>query len=183
MAYSPQAFEPLTFFDVMPRFRDGSDTPRAYLDRCLAVIADREPVVKAWVVFNPSGARESADASNERYRRGLPLSPIDGMPIGIKDLIETKDMPTGHGCAAFAGNNTRRDSAIVRALRDAGAVILGKTVTTEMGGAFPGPTTNPFDPGRTPGGSSSGSAAGRAIRANARLETRAPDARLSGVNA
>jgi Asp-tRNA(Asn)/Glu-tRNA(Gln) amidotransferase A subunit family amidase len=76
------------------------------------------------------------------------------MPIGIKDLIETKDMPTGHGCAACAGNHTRRDSAIVRALRDAGAVILGKTVTTEMGGAFPGPTTNLFDPGRTPGGSS-----------------------------
>ena len=159
MTYSPQLFEPLTFFDMTPRFRDGSDTPRAYLERCLAVIADREPVVKAWVVLNPSGAREAADASTERYRRGRPISSIDGMPIGIKDLIETKDMPTGHGCAAFAGNYPRRDSAIVRALRDAGAVILGKTVTTEMGGAFPGPTTNPFDPGRTPGGSSSGSAA------------------------
>ena len=159
MTYSPQLFEPLTFFDMTPRFRDGSDTPRAYLERCLAVIADREPVVKAWVVLNPSGAREAADASTDRYRRGRPISSIDGMPIGIKDLIETKDMPTGHGCAAFAGNYTRRDSAIVRALRDAGAVILGKTVTTEMGGAFPGPTTNPFDPGRTPGGSSSGSAA------------------------
>jgi len=132
MTYSPEGFDPLTFFDVMPRFRDGSDTPRAYLERCLAVIADREPVVKAWVVLNPSGAREAADASTERYRRGRSISSIDGMPIGIKDLIETKDMPTGHGCAAFAGNHTRRDSAIVRALRDAGAVILGKTVTTEM---------------------------------------------------
>jgi Amidase len=159
MSYSSQHFEPLIFLDVMPRFRDGSDTPRAYLERCLAVIADREPVVKAWVVLNVSGAREAADASTDRYRQGHPISPIDGMPIGIKDLIETKDMPTGHGCAAFAGNDTRRDSAIVRALRDAGAVILGKTVTTEMGGAFPGPTTNPFDPERTPGGSSSGSAA------------------------
>jgi|SRR6516162_88034 len=104
-------WDPLTFFDVMPRFRDGSDTPRAYLERCLAVIADREPVVKAWVVLNPSGAREAADASTERYRRGRSISSIDGMPIGIKDLIETKDMPTGHGCAAFAGNHTRRDSA------------------------------------------------------------------------
>src|SRR6516164_8020801 len=159
MTYSPQDFEPLTFFDVTPRFRDGGDTPRAYLERCLTVIADRESAVKAWVVLNSSGAREAADASTERYRRGHPISLIDGMPIGIKDLIETKDMPTGHGCAAFAGDHTRRDSAIVRALRDAGAVILGKTVTTEMGGAFPGPTTNPFDPGRTPGGSSSGSAA------------------------
>jgi Asp-tRNA(Asn)/Glu-tRNA(Gln) amidotransferase A subunit family amidase len=130
MAYSPQLFEPLTFFDMTPRFRDGRDTPRAYLERCLAVIADREPVVKAWVVLNPSGARGAADASTERYRRGLPISPIDGLPIGIKDLIETKDLPTGHGCAAFSGNHTGRDSAIVRALRDAGAVILGKTVTT-----------------------------------------------------
>ena len=159
MTYSPQDFEPLTFFDVTSRFRDGGDTPRGYLERCLRVIADRESAVKAWVVLNSSGAREAADASTERYRRGHPISLIDGMPIGIKDLIETKDMPTGHGYAAFAGNHTRRDSAIVRALRDAGAVILGKTVTTEMGGAFPGPTTNPFDPGRTPGGSSSGSAA------------------------
>jgi Asp-tRNA(Asn)/Glu-tRNA(Gln) amidotransferase A subunit family amidase len=159
MAYSPESFEPLIFFDAVPRFRDGNDNARAYLERCLEVIAEREPVVKAWVVFNLPGAREAADASAERYRQGRPLSPIDGMPIGIKDLIETRDMPTEHGCAAFAGNYPRRDSALVRALRDAGAVILGKTVTTEMGGSFPGPTTNPFDPGRTPGGSSSGSSA------------------------
>src|SRR5437899_1384498 len=59
MTYSPEGFDPLTFFDVMPRFRDGSDAPRVYLERCLAVIADREPVVKAWVVLNPSGAREA----------------------------------------------------------------------------------------------------------------------------
>ena len=105
MTYSRHLFEPLTFFDMTPRFCDGSDTPRAYLERCLAVIADREPVVKAWVVLNPSGAREAADASTERYRCGLPISPIDGMPIGIKDLIDTKDMPTVHGCTAFVGNH------------------------------------------------------------------------------
>src|SRR5204863_1885145 len=87
------------------------------------------------------------------------LSAIDGIPIGVKDLIETKDMPTQMGCAAMEGNFPKRDSALVRALRDAGAVIVGKTVTTELGGAHPGPTTNPFDAKRTPGGSSSGSAA------------------------
>ena len=81
------------------------------------------------------------------------------MPVGIKDLLETRDMPTQMGCAAYAGNFPRRDNAAVWALREAGAVILGKTVTAELGGAHPGPTTNPFDPGRTPGGSSSGSAA------------------------
>ena len=81
------------------------------------------------------------------------------MPIGIKDLLETKDMPTQLGCAAFAGNFPKRDNAAVWALREAGAVILGKTVTSELGGAHPGPTTNPFERAHTPGGSSSGSAA------------------------
>jgi Asp-tRNA(Asn)/Glu-tRNA(Gln) amidotransferase A subunit family amidase len=86
------------------------------------------------------------------------------MPVAIKDLLETKDMPTEMGCAAMKGNFPKRDNAAVWALRQAGAVILAKTVTAELGGAHPGPTTNPFDPKRTPGGSSSGSAA--AVGAN-----------------
>lgn len=159
LAYDPNTFRPATFFDAAERFRTGDDDPRRYLERCLEVIAAREPTVKAWVVLDERGAREAADAAGVRWRSGKPLSAIDGMPIGIKDLIETKDMPTQMGCAAFEGNFPKRDSAIVRALRDAGAVILGKLVTTELGGAHPGPTTNPFDPRRTPGGSSSGSAA------------------------
>ena len=77
-------------------------------------------------MLNERGAREQADASAARWRSGKPLSAIDGMPIGIKDLIETKDMPTQMGCAAFEGNFPKRDSALVRALRDAGAVILGQ---------------------------------------------------------
>ena len=158
-AYDPATFAAATFFDAVPRFRTGDDDPRRYLERCLEVIAAREPAVKAWVVLSERGAREAADASVLRWRGGKPLSPIDGMPIGIKDLIETKDMPTQMGCAAMEGNFPKRDSALVRALRDAGAVILGKVVTTELGGAHPGPTTNPFDAKRTPGGSSSGSAA------------------------
>jgi Asp-tRNA(Asn)/Glu-tRNA(Gln) amidotransferase A subunit family amidase len=153
------AYRPLTFFDAVPRFGAGEDDPRQYLERCLEVIATREPVVKAWVVLNERGAREAADASAARWRSGKPLSRIDGMPIGIKDLIETKDMPTQMGCAALEGNFPKRDSALVRALREAGAIIVGKLVTTELGGAHPGPTTNPFDPRRTPGGSSSGSGA------------------------
>ena len=149
----------MTFFDAVPRFRSGEDDPRRYLERCLEVIAARESAVQAWVVLNEKGARAAADASVSRWRSGKPLSPLDGMPVGIKDLIETRDMPTQMGCAAMAGNFPKRDSALVRALRDAGAIVLGKCVTTELGGAHPGPTTNPFDPRRTPGGSSSGSAA------------------------
>lgn len=158
-SYDPRSFRALSFHDATARFRDGSDNPRAYLERCLDVIAAREPVVRAWVVINQDGAREAADASTARWKDGRPLSPIDGMPVGIKDLLETRDMPTQMGCPAYRGNFPKRDNAAVWALRQAGAVVLGKTVTTELGGAHPGPTTNPFDQARTPGGSSSGSAA------------------------
>jgi Asp-tRNA(Asn)/Glu-tRNA(Gln) amidotransferase A subunit family amidase len=162
--YDPREFRALTFHDATGRFRAGADTPRAYLERCLETIAEREPTVRAFVSLNADGARAAADASTERWRAGRPLSAIDGLPIGIKDLLETKDMPTEMGCAAYRGNAPRRDNAGVWALRQAGAIVLGKTVTAELGGTEPGPTTNPFDPARTPGGSSSGSAAAVAAR-------------------
>mgnify|MGYP003606644733 CR=1 FL=1 len=157
-------FQPLTFHDAAKRFADGSDTPRAYLERCLETVAAREPVVKAFTAINEAGAREAADASAARWKEGKPLSSIDGMPLAIKDLLETKDMPTQMGCEAFKGNFPKRDNVAVWALREAGAVILAKAVTAELGGSHPGATTNPFDATRTPGGSSSGSAA--AVGAN-----------------
>ena len=163
-SYDRTSFKGLTFHDAVSGFQSGQDTPRAYLERCLAAIAERDGVVRAFVVLNEAGARAAADAATARYKAGRALSAIDGMPIGIKDLIETIDMPTQMGCGAFTGNFPKRDSIMVRALRDAGAVIIGKTVTAELGMAHPGPTTNPFDPQRTPGGSSSGSAA--AVAAN-----------------
>ncbi len=157
-------YQPLTFHDAAHRFTDGNDSPRAYLERCLETISAREPVVKAFTAMNEAGARAAADASAERWKAGKPLSLIDGLPIAIKDLLETKDMPTEMGCEAMKGNFPKRDNAAVWALRQAGAVILAKTVTAELGGSQPGATTNPFDPRRTPGGSSSGSAA--AVGAN-----------------
>ena len=157
-------YKPLTFHDAARRFTDGNDSPRAYLERCLETIAAREPIVKALTAINESGARTAADASTARWKAGKPLSSIDGMPVAIKDLLETRDMPTEMGCAAMKGNFPKRDNAGVWALRQAGAVILAKTVTAELGGSHPGPTTNPFAPARTPGGSSSGSAA--AVGAN-----------------
>ncbi|MCW8084218.1 amidase [Sabulicella glaciei] len=163
-SYSPRHFRALSFHDVVARFRDGGDTPRAYLERCLETIGVREPEVRAWVCLNEAGAREAADASTQRWKAGSPLSPIDGMPIGIKDLLETRDMPTEMGAEALKGNFPKRDNAAVWALREAGAVVLGKTVTAELGGSHPGPTRHPFDPARTPGGSSSGSAAAVAAR-------------------
>ena len=162
--YDPREFRPLTFHDAVAQFQDGSDTPRAYLERCLETIAEREGVVQAFAALNLTGAREAADESTKRWQDGHPRSLIDGLPIGIKDLLETKDMPTQMGCAAYRDNFPKRDNAAVWALRQAGAVIVGKTVTAELGGSHPGPTTNPFDPSRTAGGSSSGSAAAVAAR-------------------
>ena len=159
MRYDPRTFRGLTFHDALPAFREGSDTPRAWLERCLEVIEAREPAVQALAATDIEGARQAAAASTERWQAGRPLSPIDGMPVGIKDLLETRTMPTEMGCEAYRGNFPKRDNAAVAALREAGAVVLAKTVTSELGGAHPGPTTNPFDPARTPGGSSSGSAA------------------------
>ena len=116
-SYDPRNFPALTFHDKVPAFQNGSDTPRAYLERCLETIAKREPEVKAYVVLNEDGAREAADASNQRYKDGKTLSAIDGLPISIKDLLETKDMPTQMGCEAYAGNFPKNDNAAVWALR------------------------------------------------------------------
>ncbi len=157
--YDPRTVELRTFHDAVPGFLDGSDTPRDYLERCLEAIEAREPEVKAFVVTNIEGAREAADRSTERYREGRPLSLVDGMPVCIKDLYETVDMPTQMNSPVYEGWQSNRDAAHVYALRRGGAGIVGKTVTTEFGQATPGPTRNPFDLSRTPGGSSSGTAA------------------------
>jgi Asp-tRNA(Asn)/Glu-tRNA(Gln) amidotransferase A subunit family amidase len=147
------------FLDAAAQFARGDDTPRAYLERCLDAFAVWEPKIGAFVHTNLDGARTAADASSRRWRDNEPLSAIDGMPIGIKDIIETADMPTGMGSPLFDGWCSGRDAAAVAALREAGAVILGKTVTTEFAATEPRGTRNPWDLARTPGGSSSGSAA------------------------
>src|SRR5262249_42254875 len=141
------------------RFANGVDTPRDFLERCLADLAALEQKIGAFVQLNLEGARTAADRSTRRWREGRQCSPIDGMPLGIKDIIETADMPTENGSPLFAGWRSERDGASVAALREAGAVIVGKTVTTEFAATEPRGTRNPHDLRRTPGGSSSGSAA------------------------
>ncbi|MBS0233438.1 MAG: amidase [Proteobacteria bacterium] len=147
------------YLSCVTAFRDGSDSPSAYLERCLATIEAKESDIAAFVSLDIAGAREAALQSSKRWQAGDPSSPIDGMPIGVKDIMETAALPTGEGSPLFEGRNTRRDAAVVAALRSAGAIVLGKTVTTEFAAVSPGPTRNPWDPSRTPGGSSSGSAA------------------------
>ena len=146
-------------------FAGGKDSPRAFLERSIAALEAWEPRIGAFVTLNLAAARAAADQSTARWRTGKPLSRIDGMPIGIKDIIETIDMPTQNGSPLFDGFRSERDAASVAALREAGAVIVGKTVTTEFASTEPRGTRNPWDPARTPGGSSSGSAAAVAVGA------------------
>jgi Asp-tRNA(Asn)/Glu-tRNA(Gln) amidotransferase A subunit family amidase len=153
------------FLTATVNFARGKDSPRDFLERCIADLDAWEPKIGAFVNLNLAGARAAADRSTDRWRAGKPLSPIDGMPIGVKDIIETIDMPTENGSPLFAGFRGNRDSASVAALREAGAVILGKTVTTEFAWMQPRATRNPWDLSRTPGGSSSGSAAAVAVGA------------------
>ena len=129
------------------------------LERYLDAIDNREPEVQAFTYVDRDSARLAARASSERWAAGNPLSPIDGLTLGLKDIIDTVDMPTQYGSAMFSNHRPLSDAACVVALKAAGAVIVGKTVTTEFAGGAPGPTRNPHDLTRTPGGSSSGSAA------------------------
>lgn len=159
LAYDPAAPGYLCFAHARRAFADGTDDPRCYLETCIERIEAREAEVQAFVTLNLEGARRAADASAARYRAGRALSPVDGLPVAIKDLFETEDMPTAMNSAYFDGWQSGRDAAHVFALRRGGALIVGKTVTTELGMAAPGPTRNPWDLRRTPGGSSSGAAA------------------------
>jgi Asp-tRNA(Asn)/Glu-tRNA(Gln) amidotransferase A subunit family amidase len=164
---APDAMKPRMqpFLTETADFAGGKHSPREFLERCIAELDAWEPKIGAFVTLNLASARSAADRSTNRWRAGKPLSPIDGMPIGIKDIIETIDMPTENGSPLFAGFRGQRDSASVVALREAGAVILGKTVTTEFAWMHPRATRNPWDLTRTPGGSSSGSAAAVAVGA------------------
>jgi Asp-tRNA(Asn)/Glu-tRNA(Gln) amidotransferase A subunit family amidase len=147
------------YLKAAQNFASGKKTPREFLEKSLELLEQWEPRIGAFVCTNVPAARAAADRSTARWCAGKPLSAIDGMPVGIKDIIETVDMPTEMGSPLFAGWRSEKDAACVRALRDAGAVIIGKTVTTEFAASEPRGTRNPWNTAHTPGGSSSGSAA------------------------
>ena len=128
---------------------------QACLDRCREI----EPKVQAWTFLDEEHALAQARASDELRRSGEAVGPLCGVPVGIKDIIDTRDMPTENGTVLHSGRTPRLDAVVVARLRAAGAVILGKTVTTECAYFHPGKTRNPHNPEHTPGGSSSGSAA------------------------
>jgi Asp-tRNA(Asn)/Glu-tRNA(Gln) amidotransferase A subunit family amidase len=139
--------------------RDGRISSIEFVEACLKRIDEREAEIQAWAFLDSEHARKQARAADEHRKRGRPLGPLHGLPVGVKDIVDTADMPTENGTVLHAGRRPRQDATLVSLLRAAGAVILGKTVTTELAVYAPNKTRNPHNTEHTPGGSSSGSAA------------------------
>ncbi|MBY0269042.1 MAG: amidase [Burkholderiales bacterium] len=145
----------LTASEIVQAIAAGKTTAVAVAESCLGHITEREPQLGAWHYLDPELVLAQARALDQRGSIG----PLQGVPVGIKDIIDTADMPTEYGTPIHQGRRPGIDAACVALTRRAGGLIMGKTVTTEFANFFPGKTRNPFDPQRTPGGSSSGSAA------------------------
>ncbi len=148
-----------TIHTAAEEIRQGRLTPVQLLDECLACIDRYEPRVRGWVFVDRDGARADAERLTLEQRRGQYRGPLHGIPLGVKDIIDVFDWPTAAGSQRWAASIARQDATIVRRLRQAGAVFVGKTVTTQFASFDPPPTRNPWNLERTPGGSSSGSAA------------------------
>jgi Asp-tRNA(Asn)/Glu-tRNA(Gln) amidotransferase A subunit family amidase len=142
----------LTATEAARLIRDGKLSPAELMEACLARIAEREPAVRAFAWFDAESARQAA--------AGASPGPLHGLPVGIKDVLDTSDMPSGYGSPIWSGWRPKADASAVAWARQVGGVVIGKTVTTEFATRKPGPTGNPHNPAHTPGGSSSGSAAG-----------------------
>lgn len=138
---------------------NGEKTSLELVEACIARIDAREDDVGAWAHLDHDFAREQAEKCDTLHASGMPCGPLHGIPVGIKDIFDTADFPTECGTVISAGRRPVKDSTAVSLLKAAGAVIMGKTVTTELAVYSPGKTRNPHDPERTPGGSSSGSVA------------------------
>src|SRR5262249_15254617 len=149
----------LTAAEAAARIARGEMSSEKLVSACLERIAALEPQVQAWAFHDREHALGQARAADRLSGEGKGAGPLHGVPIGVKDIIDTTDLPTENGCRAHQGRQPTADAQGVGALRGAGAVIMGKTVTTELATFTPGKTHNPRNPEHTPGGSSSGSAA------------------------
>ncbi|MEA3193609.1 MAG: hypothetical protein QOD26_1942 [Betaproteobacteria bacterium] len=149
----------LSATEAAQRIGEGVLTSEELVGACLERIRQVEPTVQAWTFLDEDLALAQARAADQHKRSGQAIGDLHGVPVGLKDIIDTADMPTENGCALHKGRAPRNDAAVVAMLRAAGAIVLGKTVTTECAYFSPGKTRNPHNPEHTPGGSSSGSAA------------------------
>jgi aspartyl-tRNA(Asn)/glutamyl-tRNA(Gln) amidotransferase subunit A len=153
-------FAELTAYEAALRIRQREVSPVALVESLLQRIDQLEPKVQAWVTIDRAGALTTAQLLEQEVQRGSTRGPLHGVPIGIKDIYWTAGLKTTCGSRIFADHVPNYDATTVARLKQAGAIILGKTVTTEFATADPGPTRNPWHLDHTPGGSSSGSAAG-----------------------
>lgn len=145
--------------EAAEKIRGGLISSEELVAACLEQIGRLEETVGAWAHLDEDFALEQAREADRVQREGQPLGPLHGVPVGIKDIIDTADWPTEDGTVLHAGRRPERDAPVISSLKSAGAVIMGKTVTTELAVFSPGKTKNPHNLERTPGGSSSGSAA------------------------
>ncbi len=145
--------------ELRDRLARGELTAEALVGGCLDRIAEVDGEIQAWAHLDGGHALAQARTLDELRGRGLPIGPLHGLPVAVKDIVDTADLPTENGSVLDRGRQPQRDATLVSLLRQADAVILGKTVTTEFAMYAPGKTANPHNPAHTPGGSSSGSAA------------------------
>ena len=145
--------------ELRDRLASGALSASEVVEACLSRIAEREDTVRAWAWIDPDFARAQAARMDDYRRTGRPLGALHGLPVGLKDIIDTAKIPTENGCPLDAGRVPITDAYVVERLKAEGAIILGKTVTTELAYMHAGKTCNPHNPAHTPGGSSSGSAA------------------------
>lgn len=148
-----------TIREAAAAMRAGKTSPVELVDQCLEKIDRLDSQLFAWACLDHRGARETALRLQQEFNSGIDRGPLHGIPIGIKDIIDVKGLPTRAGSPLTSSQPVRQDADVVRHLREAGAIILGKTVTTEFACFDPAPTRNPWNAAHTPGGSSSGSAA------------------------
>ncbi len=145
--------------EVVKALREGRISSEQLVTACMERIRQREPEVGAWTFYDDQLVMQTARRIDAAHQSGLPLGPLHGVPVAVKDIFDTEDMPTEDGTVLHAGRQPADDAAVISKLRAAGAVIMGKTVTAELATYAPGKTSNPHNPRHTPGGSSSGSAA------------------------
>jgi Asp-tRNA(Asn)/Glu-tRNA(Gln) amidotransferase A subunit family amidase len=158
MTNNPPLYQ-LTLREALDALRNHRFSAEEYVTELQRRIAERDGDIDAWAYYDPSQALDAARRSGMPARRAASRLPLGGIPIAIKDLIDTADMPTEIGSPIFKGRRPERDAFVVERLKQHGAIVMGKTVTTEFAWSFPGKTRNPHNKNHTPGGSSSGSAA------------------------
>jgi len=159
VSLDPSLLAGLSATEARRRLVAGECSVTRYAQALLARADAVEAQVQAWACLDRAHVLAQAEAADRAHARGDIDGPLFGLPVGVKDVIDTADLPTENGTVLHAGRMPRQDAAVIRALRAAGGWVMGKTVTTELATYAPGRTRNPHDPAHTPGGSSSGSAA------------------------